>query len=397
MPAEVRAEVGRPGRSVSSSQDDREYSAWVPAPLPPVIQWDGTLASALAQAGHSLGELAGIGRNLPNPHLLISPFLRKEAVLSSRIEGTQATIADVYAYEAQLPLPGMAEDLVSTGRGRGDVQEVLNYVRALNHGLAVIAERPVTLSLVRDLHKILMTGVRGQEKTPGEFRERQNVIGPPGADLSTATYIPPPVLHMRDCLEGLERYILTPDNQDHPLVRIALIHYQFEAIHPFNDGNGRLGRLLISLLTVAWGMLPHPLLYLSAYFEGERETYYAALRGVTERGAWPEWLAFFLNGVREQALDAARRAKRLEDLRVDFTSRVADARMQAIANKLIAGLFAQPVVSIASAAAIMDAKYHLARRYVHKLIELGVLTPYSQIGHTDYFIAVEIMAAVGDK
>jgi Fic family protein len=202
---------------------------------------------------------------------------------------------------------------------------------------------------------------------------------------------------MRDCLEGLERYILATDEPDHALVRTALIHYQFEAIHPFNDGNGRLGRLLISLLTVAWGVLPHPLLYLSAYFERERETYYARLRGVTQEGAWSEWLAFYLTGVREQALDAARRAKRLEDLRADFSERVADARMQTIANKLVAGLFAQPVVSIASAAAMMDAKYHLARRYVHKLIELGVLAPYRQSGHTDYFIAVEVMAAVGDK
>jgi Fic family protein len=291
----------------------------------------------------------------------------------------------------------MADEGATHVRGPGDVQEVLNYVRALNHGLAVIAERPVTLTLVRDLHEILMTGVRGHEKTPGRFRERQNIIGSPDADLSTATYIPPPVLHMRDCLEGLERYILATDEPDHALVRTALIHYQFEAIHPFNDGNGRLGRLLISLLTVAWGVLPHPLLYLSAYFERERETYYARLRGVTQEGAWSEWLAFYLTGVREQALDAARRAKRLEDLRADFSERVADARMQTIANKLVAGLFAQPVVSIASAAAMMDAKYHLARRYVHKLIELGVLAPYRQSGHTDYFIAVEVMAAVGDK
>lgn len=383
----------RPGRSVKAEQDGRAYSAWVPDPLPPSVDLDATLARALESSSAALGELAGTGRNLPNPHLLLSPFLRKEAVLSSRIEGTQATITDLYAYEAaQLPLPGVGEPAESPG----DVVEVLNYVRALNRGLVTIADQPVTLTLVLDLHRELMQGVRGRDRTPGHFRTAQNIIGPTGATLQTATYIPPPVTQMKDALLALETYIRSGTGAYPRLIELAMIHYQFEAIHPFNDGNGRVGRLLLSLLLVHWGLLPLPLLYLSAYFEQDRGAYYDGLQGVTEQGEWRGWILYFLSGIESQARDAAARAKRLHDLREQLQDRIAAARMQAVTGRLVSALFQQPVITISAAAELMggDVTYHLARRHVHKLVEHGILEPAFQRGHQEFYVAREIVDAV---
>lgn len=379
-----------PGHFVAASQDGHDYQAWVPDPLPPAIVFDPTLASRLGDAAGALGELAGTGRNLANPHLLLQPFLRREAVLSSRIEGTQATIADLYAYEAQLPLPGLSQP---DERG-GDVREVLNYVQALNRGLAAIADYPVSLALIEELHLHLMRGVRGRERTPGKFREGQNVIGPTGANLDTATYVPPPVVHMRDALRELEIYIRSDPADLHRLIQLALIHYQFEAIHPFNDGNGRVGRLLVSLLLVHWKLLPVPLLYLSAFFERHRIEYYERLQGVTQRGEWREWAMFFLQGVAEQSIDAAARAKSLQDLRGSLQDRAFAAHAPAGAVTLAGRLVEQPVVTIRRAQELLGVTYHNARRQVHRLVEIGILQPFPQHGHRELYIAGEVIAAV---
>lgn len=393
MAVTQRKSSDRPGRSVEAKQDGIDYTAWIPAPLSPAIEFDAELARALSNAAGSLGELAGTGRNLPNPHLLLQPFLRKEAVLSSRIEGTRATITDLYAYEAaQLPLPGMAAT-----EDKSDVREVLNYVRALNRGLELIRDYPVTLAMIEDLHGNLMTGVRGREKTPGKFRVRQNMIGAPDATLKTATYIPPPVVHMQDALRDLERYIRRDNDPYPPLVRLALIHYQFEAIHPFNDGNGRVGRLLMSLLLVNWNLLSVPLLYLSAYFERSRDQYYDLLQAVTERGAWREWILYFLRGIAEQSLDAADRAKRLQDLKDELTRTFSTARASALTTHLIARLFEQPVVTVSRAAEMIDAPYHTARQHVHKLVKEGILRPIGRSGHSELFIADEILQVVDEE
>jgi Fic family protein len=224
---------------------------------------------------------------MPNPHLLIGPFMRREAVLSSRIEGTQADIVDLYAYEVgQLPLPGM-----ELPPSEGDVREVLNYVHALEYGLERLNTLPVSLRLIRELHDRLLTGVRGEHATPGEFRRRQNWIGRPGCTLNEATFVPPPVPQMRNALDAFEKYLNSGDLHP-PLVRLALAHYQFEAIHPFVDGNGRIGRLLISLLLVQWDLMPLPLLYLSAFFHRHRQDYYERLMAVSERDAWRDWILF---------------------------------------------------------------------------------------------------------
>ncbi|MBC7239607.1 MAG: Fic family protein, partial [Chloroflexi bacterium] len=220
-------------------------------PLPPVIAADWELMCALSEADRSLSNLAGLGRTMPNPHLLIGPFVRREAVLSSRIEGTEADIADLYAYEArQLPLPG-----VEVSPPESDVQEVLNYVNALEYGLQRLNTLPMSLRLMRELHAKLLAGVRGEYATPGEFRHSQNWIGPPGCSLNEAIFVPPPPAQMDEALDALEKY-LQSDDMYPPLIRLAFIHYQFEAIHPFLDGNGRIGRLLLSLLLVQWQLLP---------------------------------------------------------------------------------------------------------------------------------------------
>ena len=383
-----------PGRCVAASQDGHDYQAWVPDPLPPELEFDAAMARRLATASAALGELAGTGRNLANPHLLLQPFLRREAVLSSRIEGTQATIADLYAYEAQLPLPGM--NPAADERG-GDVREVLNYVDALNRGLAIIGEYPISLALIQELHRHLMRGVRGRERTPGKFREAQNIIGPSGATLEKATYIPPPVVHMADALRSLETYIRLDDPELPRLIQLALIHYQFEAIHPFNDGNGRVGRLLISLLLVHWNLLPVPLLYLSAFFERHRSEYYEHLQGVTEQASWREWVLFFLQGIEEQSVDAAARAKRLQDLRVALQDRAYAARAPAGACTLAGRLVEQPILTIRRAQEMLGVTYHNARRQVHRLVDVGILEPFQQNGHRELYIASEVIDAVNTE
>ncbi|HEX9676213.1 MAG TPA: Fic family protein [Anaerolineales bacterium] len=259
------------------------YDAFVPHALPPQVAWTPQLVAALSAADRSLGELAGIGRTLANPHLLIVPFMRKEAVLSSAIEGTKASLSDLYAYEA--------EQLAFLIRP-ADVREVHNYVRALEQGILRLRTLPVSLRLIRELHHDLMEGVRGDRGTPGEFRRSQNWIGPPGCTLEDSTFVPPPTTEMSDSLGKFERYLHAEDHVP-PLVRLGLIHYQFEAIHPFIDGNGRIGRLLITLLLCAWGLLPQALLYLSAYFEANRDQYYDLLLHVSQRGEWESWLTFF--------------------------------------------------------------------------------------------------------
>ncbi len=328
---------------------------------------------------------------MPNPHLLIGPFVRREAVLSSRIEGTQADIADLYAYEVgQLPLPGL-----EPAPPESDVREVLNYVRALEYGLKRLATLPVSLRLIRELHERLMADVRGEHATPGEFRSRQNWIGPPNCTLNEASYVPPPVPEMRDALAAFERFLHDAGTYP-PLVRLALVHYQFEAIHPFVDGNGRIGRLLLSLLMVEWELLPLPLLYLSAYFHRHRQEYYELLMAVSECGAWQGWLTFFLQGVAEQAGDAVVRAKQLQDLREAWRERLAEAR-SALPLRLADSLFDSPVLTIPQAQRLLEVTYHSAQRNVQKLVDADIL---QQVGESSYgktFLAGEILQAMGES
>jgi Fic family protein len=275
------------------------FWAFIPAPLPPDLAWSTPLVSALSQAERDLSRLATITREFSIWQSLIQPFIRNEAVLSSRIEGTRTSLPDVYRYEAfQLPFLEQSED----------AREVHNYVRAMEYGLARLASFPVSLRLIREIHQVLMDKVRGETSTPGEFRRSQNWIGPAGSTPSTAPYVPPPVDEMHLCLDALEKFIhvetLLPR-----LIQAGMIHYQFEAIHPFLDGNGRVGRLLVDLLMQEWGYLPQPALNLSVYLERNREAYYDHLLAVSQHGEWNEWLIFFLNGVSQQSNESEGRIR----------------------------------------------------------------------------------------
>jgi Fic family protein len=336
------------------------YRAYMPEPLPPPIAWSARLAAALSEADRAVGRLAGEGRRLPNPHLLIHPFVRREAVLSSRIEGTQASLGELLAAEA-----GAAVE-----RSPADLREVGNYVVALEYGVERLRRLPLSLRLVRELHEKLMRGVRGDAGTPGEFRRTQNWIGPAGCTLADASFVPPPPDRLMDCLGAWERFL--HDETLPPLVHAALAHSQFEAIHPFVDGNGRVGRLLITLLLVAKGVLPSPLLYLSAWFEATRPEYYARLSGVTERGEWEEWLGYFLAGTAGQADDALGRIQRIDDLLTRWRRQLAKAPSR-LPEKAV-DLFAEnPFWTVKKLAERLHVAFTTAQRAIDRLEVAGIV------------------------
>jgi Fic family protein len=377
--------AGAPGRVI---RQPRGFWVYIPDPLPPPLVWTPELVAANSAADRALGELAGLGTALPNPHLLIQPFIRHEAVLSSRIEGTRASLDDLYAYEAgrhlvQLPLFELPED----------VQEVHNYVRALAYGLERLDSLPVSVRLFRELHALLLEGVRGEQWTPGELRRSQNWIGQPGSTLDSAVFIPPPVAEMQEALAALERYI-HEESATPPLVRLALIHYQFEAIHPFLDGNGRIGRLLISLLLHAWELLPQPLLYLSAYFEADRQAYYDGLLAVSQRGAWNSWLIYFLDGVRVQAGESVGRVRRLQTLREAYRAAFQTTRTAARMLRVVDWLFQQPLFSIPQVAAFLEVNYPTAQRYVEQLEAQGFVSEMTGQARNRVYRAGGVLEAI---
>lgn len=387
-----RFQNSQTGRLLKVGQGETAYWAFVPHPLPPALPLDMELVRTLSAADRALGELAGLGRMIPNPHLLIRPFIHREAVLSSRIEGTQTDIADLYAYEAgQLSLSGS-----KPSPPEADVREVFNCVRALEYGLERLNTLPVSLRLLRELHERLMEGVRGDRATPGEFRRSQNWIGRPGCTLNDAEFVPPPVPEMQESLRNFEQYI-HQDCMYPPLIRISLIHYQFEAIHPFLDGNGRIGRLLVSLLLVHWSLLPHPLLYLSAFFERHRQDYYDLLLAVSERGVWREWMMFFLRGVAEQAQDAIARAKRLQDLQSAWRQRLMQARASALLPRLVDSLFESPLLTIPQAQRILNVTHRSARLNVEKLVKAGILRQLGEFSYGKMFVAEEILRTIEEN
>lgn len=371
-----------PGQIIKTLQG---YWAYMPHPLPPTLEVDWELAAQISEADRALSELAGVARTLPNPHLLINPFIRREAVLSSRIEGTQASLSDLFFFEAA----GIASPRAP------DVREVANYAHALEHGLERLkaGELPVSLRLIREMHARLMEDVRGEQMTPGEFRRSQNWIGPPGCTLMEATFVPPPEAEMKAALGELEKYLHTPSPLP-PLVRLALIHYQFEAIHPFLDGNGRIGRLLITLLLCAEGLLTQPLLYLSAYFERNRETYYRRLLAVSQAGNWREWISFFLGGVADQSRDALRRSGRLLDLRETYRRQLQSARASALLLRLADELFAYPAITIPQAAALLKVTPRAAGLNVEKLVKIGLLQETTGQQRYRVFVAPEIIRGI---
>ncbi len=352
--AETQFGIARP------TSGQHGYVAYFPRPIPRVVSISPDNLMRVADAEAALGRLAGAGRLLPHPQLIVGPYLRREAVASTRIEGTQASLADVFDAEASdLPLGP-------------DVEEVINYVRAMEAGLQRLHTLPVSTRLIREMHAVILAGVRGRERQPGELRTTQNWIGAPGATIDTATFVPPPPDELGKLLDDLELFVHEQPCMP-PLVQAALLHYQFETIHPFLDGNGRLGRLLVVFFLVVRERLPEPLLYLSPFFETRREQYYDALQGVRERGDVDAWLALFLDGVCTQATDAVARAERLTDLRERYRVEVQSSTRGA-ANQLVDLAFEQPVLTSRA----VEQRLHISRpaalTALRQLADLGILT-----------------------
>lgn len=372
-----------PNKAGDLVRTDKDYWAFVPMPLEPALELELHLVNTLSKADRALSELAGIARTLPNPHLLIRPFMRREAVLSSRIEGTQASLSDLLFFEA-----------MSTGEPSvPDVREVANYVHALEYGIDRLETLPVSLRLIREMHGHLMRGVHGETQTPGEFRTSQNWIGSPGCTLMDATYVPPPVGDMKRALDRFEKYLHSDSNMP-PLIRLAFVHYHFEAIHPFLDGNGRVGRLLITLLLCADGLLPQPMLYLSAFFERHREEYYRRLLAVSQKGDWLPWVQFFLQAIEVQSQDAIRRSDAVLDLWNTYRLKLQEARASALLLSLVDDLFSNPAINTKIAARILNVTPRSAQLNIDKLVESGILEEVTGQRRNRIYAAREIIATI---
>ena len=346
------------------------YRAFVPAPLPPVpsVQIDGELQSLLSAGDRALGRLDGSIQTLPNPDLFVLMYVRKEAVLSSQIEGTQSSLHDVLEAEARLLAP----------QRRADANEVVNYIRAMNSGIAGLAELPVSIRLIRRIHAELLNGVRGSHLTPGELRNSQNWIGPPGCTLNEAVFVPPPPSLVSSSLGDLESFVHRDDNIP-PLLKIGLIHAQFETIHPFLDGNGRLGRLLITFLLTEWGILEKPVLFLSHYFRRHQQAYYDLLQAIRDKGDWESWIEFFLTGVREVSAEATETARRILLLREEHRAIVTDQFGYVAGNghRVLDHLYESPIVSVNDVRDIIGTTYPAANELVSRLVRCGILQEFT--------------------
>ena len=343
------------------------YRYFLPKDLPPdpAIDRDGEMDQLLSMADRALGRLDGVSETLPNPHLFVSMYVKQEAVLSSQIEGTQASLSDVLEFEAG----------ATTAPKNNDIQEVLNYEKALNHGIESLQELPICLRLLREIHQILMKGVRGNEKRPGEFRNSQNYIAADSkVPIEKATFVPPDPDHLDEVLKQLENFV--HDEKPMPfLIKVSLIHAQFETIHPFLDGNGRVGRLLITFLLCEKGILKRPLLYLSHYFKQNQSEYYSLLQNIRKKGEWEPWLKFFLKGVCEVSEEATEIANKIFQLRKLHQAQVrAEFKSSSgRALEVLEELYRLPVMDIKSVERIAKISYSNANNLVKNFEKMGIL------------------------
>jgi len=359
-------EKTRAGRVINQKEG---YRAFIPNNLPPKppLDIDSDTIEMLSRADTAIGRLSGISEALPNPDLFVAMYVRKEAVLSSQIEGTEASLEDVLECESEnrpKTLPN-------------DVAEVVNYVKAMNYGLKRIEELPLSLRLIRELHAQLMCGVRGGEKTPGEFRNSQNWVGPKGCTLMNARYIPPPLHEMMQSMGDLEKYMHS--KLRYPLlIECGLIHFQFETIHPFLDGNGRIGRLLITFFLCHKNILKKPLLYLSHYFKHNRAEYYDQLMKAREEGDFESWTKFFLKGIIVVAEEACRASRKIIAIKAQDKARLCETHRET--SNVVAfhdRLFNRPIVSISDIAMIMNTTFPTASSIGIKMVEAGILNEIS--------------------
>ncbi len=367
------------GRLLETPQ---EYVAFIPNPLPPPIEFDMGLALALSRADSALSELSGLGGQLPNPHLLIAPYIKREAVLSSRIEGTKASLSDLLIDEI--------EDGHNKLTSKDDIKEIRNYVDALEHGVRLLDELPLSLRLIREIHAKLMQGVRGDKATPGEFRRSQNWIGPAGSTPMTAAFVPPTVDEMMNCLGDWEKFLHIRDTIP-DLIQCAMMHVQFETIHPFLDGNGRVGRLLVTFFLLERKRLSQPLLYLSAFIDAHKGDYYDLLQRVRTHGEWVPWIRFFLQGVTEIATEAGQQAKELHKLREQYRAQLRD---KPNALGLLDELFTNPYMTIGRAAKVLGKTHPTAKAAITVLEKAGILKEVSGRQWGRFYVCQPILDAL---
>jgi len=376
----------RAGRYVRQPEG---YAAFVPRPLPPdpPIAFDGELQACLSKADRALGRLDGSIQTLPDPGLFVFMYIRKEAVLSSQIEGTESSINDVLEVEAEVFDPERPKD----------VGEVLNYISAMNLGLERLRTLPLSVELVRDIHRKLLRGVRGEDKQPGELRETQNWIGPPGCAIENATFVPPPPSELVPALAALEGFLTDETTEIPALVRIGLAHAQFETIHPFRDGNGRVGRLLITFSLCQRKILLRPVLYLSHYFRAHQRAYYERLQATRDRGDWEGWLKFFLSGIATVSNQASETARGIVDLRERHRALIAAEFGRAVGHGLqvLEYLLRRPIIQIKEVQQLLDITYPGANNLVRRLVEAGILeeiTGYARNRRFRYRAYIDLFA-----
>ncbi|MGH7725782.1 MAG: Fic family protein [Candidatus Eiseniibacteriota bacterium] len=355
----------RAGRFVSQRRGQEGFAAFIPAPLPPQppLVMDTRMEEALEGASHALGKLDGVTLMLPDPALFLYSYIRKEAVLSSQIEGTQSTLSDLLLFESAA-VPGAPTD---------DVREVSNYVAAINHGLARIRKQdfPLVLRLVREMHALLLKDDRGASKDPGEFRRSQNWLG--GTGPGNARYVPPPPQELLPALDNLEKFINDQFGRTPPLLKAGFAHAQFETIHPFLDGNGRLGRLLITLILCSEGVLERPLLYLSLYLKVHRDEYYETLQRIRTEGDWEGWFYFFLTGVREVAEQATIATKKIVELFNKDRDVILRGKRAASAARVHELLCHRAILSIPKAASILHISQPTVTAAIRRLEDVGIV------------------------
>ena len=345
------------------------YRAFLPAALPPKppIRFTEERQALLSEAALALGRLDGSIQTLPNSDLFVYMYVRKEAVLSSQIEGTQSSLQDLLAAEASLLNPH-----------RNDVDEVVNYVRAMNHGLARLPELPVSIRLIREIHADFLQGARGSHLRPDELRTSQNWIGPPGCTLNEAIFVPPPPHEVPAALGKLETFLHNPSRLP-PLVWIGLAHAQFETIHPFLDGNGRVGRLLITFLLCEQKMLLKPVLYLSHFFKRHRQAYYEHLQSVRDKGTWEEWLGFFLRGIVEVSNGATNTARKILALREEHRHLITENFGRAAGNghRLLEYVYEHPIVAVSDVQRLTGTTYPAANNLVARMVNNRILSEFT--------------------
>ncbi len=366
------------------------YKAFIPSSLPPnpPIRMDEEMIDLLSKADLALGRLDGAGELLPSPDLFVSMYVQKEAVLSSQIEGTQASLIDVLAFAAD----------ATKSENPQDIEEVVNYVSALNYGLSRLDTLPLSLRLIREIHNKLMAGVRGADKNPGQFRTSQNWIGHAGSTIETAHFVPPPPADMLNALDNIEKFLHAPDPMP-KLIKIGIVHSQFETIHPFLDGNGRMGRLLITFYLCQQQVLQRPLLYLSYYFKENKLAYYEHLQRVRDAGDWESWLKFFLKGVCQVAEQATHSARSIVQLREQHRTLVAERSLRAsgAAAQLLEHLYWRPIVTVRNVSELTKQSYPNANNLIAKFQEWGILHEMTKRPRNRRFIYSQYIQALAPE